>query len=437
LQFQKCIVKFFHQETISYTGETAMLIKTILNKIEKFKSFVYKRCWFKTNEQLIIEVEARKNSHGECVYCGRCCPTYDRQPTRDYEYVPLWGIRTYFRYAPRRVTCIRHGIHVEKVPWAEGKEHLTKSYQLFLACWAKRLSWKDVAVVFKTSWENVYRSIKWVVTYGLAHREWDNVEQIGVDELSVFKGHKYLTCVYQLDKCCRRLLWCGYERKVETLQRFFCEFGEARSAKLRFVMSDMWRPYLRVIKQKAVNALNILDRFHIMKKFNEAIDSVRRLEVRELRGQEKGRALTNGRWLLLKKKDNLTQKQTVRLEQLLKINLSSVKAYIMREDFQRFWNYKSPRWADKFLENWVTRTMKTKLMPMKRVAKMLRSHKELILNWFYANDKLSSGPVEGLNNKAKLAIRKAYGFRTLNCLQIALYHQLGKLKEPPSTHRFC
>jgi len=134
---------------------------------------------------------------------------------------------------------------------------------------------------------------------------------------------------------------------------------------------------------------------------------------------------------------NLSQKQTRRLSELLKINLDSVKAYLLKEDFQQFWLCQSADWAEKFLEDWATRTMQSKLEPMKKVAKMLRSHKALILNWFRANGELSSGPVEGLNNKAKLAMRKAYGFRTVNCLQTALYHQLGSLKEPPFTHRSC
>lgn len=145
------------------------------------------------------------------------------------------------------------------------------------------------------------------------------------------------------------------------------------------------------------------------------------------------------KWALgiVKKVANLTQNQTHKLSELLKINLSSVKAYLLKEDFQRFWAYKSPTWADKFLEDWVTRTMKSKLERMKKVAKTLRSHKELILNWFRADGQLSSGPVEGLNNKAKLAIKKAYGFKSLKCLRIALYHQLGGLVEPPWAHRFC
>jgi transposase len=162
---------------------------------------------------------------------------------------------------------------------------------------------------------------------------------------------------------------------------------------------------LKVIRKKAPNALNISDRFHIMKKFNEAID--------EVRGQE------------------------VRLKELLKTNLTSIKVYLRREDFQRFWRYQMLAWADKFLEDWANRTMHSNIEPMKKVAKMLRSHKDLILNWFRADGKLSSGVVEGLNNKAKLTIRKAYGFRSTEHLQIALYHTLGDLPEPKTTHRFC
>ena len=417
-----------------------MQLKTILNMLEKFKSFVYGKCYFEGKGQkklLVVEVVARKGARGCCPNCHKPSPGYDRQPTRRYQYVPLWNIPVYFEYTPRRINCKKHGIHVEELPWSTGKEQLTKSYQFFLATWAKRLSWLETARAFKTSWESVYRSVKTVVDYGLKNRDWDNVAQIGVDEIAVFKGHKYLTCVYQLDKGARRLLWCGKDRTTKTMLRFFRAFGKERTERIDYVCSDMWAPYLKVIQKKCVNALNILDRFHIAKKFNEAVDEVRREEVKKLKAQGKENVLAKGRFILLKKVANLSSKQTVKLSELLKMNLQSVKAYLMKEDFQRFWQYQKAGWADKFLEDWAERTMKSNVGPMKKVAKMLRRHKPLILNWFKAKGSLSSGPVEGLNNKAKLAMRKAYGFRTLNCLEIALYHQLGKLKEPPVTHRFC
>lgn len=417
-----------------------MLIKTILNKIEKFKSFIYGKItleWINGTEALIVEVKARQNTKGICPKCGKRKPTYDTQPVRLFEYVPVWGIPVYFRYAPRRTDCRGDGALVEVMPWAEGKEHMTKTYMIFLSRWAKRLSWKETAEIFSTSWDSVFRAVRYVVEHGLKHRDLDNIEQIGVDELQIFRGQKYLTLVYQIDKGMRRLLWSGPERKVKTLLRFFRGFGAERCQQLKYVCSDMWAPYLKVIKKKAPQALNILDRFHIMKKFNEAIDEVRREEVRRLRETGQESILINGRWVILKRMENLTDKQVVRLKELLKTNLLSIRAYLMREDFQRFWTYRMPAWAEKFMEDWAQRTMQSNVEPMKKVAKMLRSHKELILNWFKADGELSSGVVEGLNNKAKLTIRKAYGFRSTEHLQIALYHTLGKLPEPKTIHKFC
>ncbi len=417
-----------------------MLIKTLLNKVERFKSFIYGDSKLMTvggSEALVIDIRPRQNSKPECPECGKRGKTYDTQPVRFFEYVPIWSFKVYFRYAPRRVRCPRHGIKVEALLWAYGKEQMTISYQVYLSRWAKRLSWKETADIFRTSWDSVFRAVKFVVDYGLANRSLDNVTEIGVDEIAVFKGQKYLTMVYQLNADAKRLLWCGPERRVKTLLRFFREFGKERSAKLKFVCSDMWAPYLKVIAKKAPNALNILDRFHIMRKFNEAIDEIRRSEVRDFKAAKQDNVLEKGRWLLLKRPENLSEKQTVRLGELLKLNLSSIKGYLLREDFQRFWQYKQMPAAGKFLENWVTRTLQTDLEPMQKVARMLRSHKPLIMNWFKAKGRLSCGAVEGLNLKAKLTIRKAYGFKSLKCLQIALYHELGDLPEPLCLHRFC
>jgi transposase len=417
-----------------------MLIKTLLNKIEHFKSFVYgnsRLTVINGVDALIIEIKARRNSKPECPECGKRGKTHSTQPVRLFEYVPIWAFKVFFSYAPRRVICPAHGVKVEAMPWGYGKEQMTISYQVYLARWAKRLSWKETADIFKTSWDSVFRAVKFVVDYGLANRSLDNVTEIGVDEIAVFKGQKYLTMVYQLNADAKRLLWCGPERRVKTLLRFFREFGKERSAKLKFVCSDMWAPYLKVIAKKAPSALNILDRFHIMRKFNEAIDEIRRSEARDFKAAQQENVLEKGRWLLLKRPENLSEKQTVRLGELLKLNLSSIKGYLLREDFQRFWEYKQMPAAGMFLENWVTRTLQTDLEPMKKVAKMLRSHKPLIMNWFKAKGRLSCGAVEGLNLKAKLTIRKAYGFKSIRCLQIALYHTLADLPEPLCHLRFC
>ena len=141
-------------------------------------------------------------------------------------------------------------------------------------------------------------------------------------------------------------------------------------------------------------------------------------------------------WGLLKRKDNLSTPQRFRLRDLLHYNLATVRAYLLKEDFQQLWEYSSPTWAGKFLDEWCRQTMRSRIEAMKKVARMLRSHRQLILNYFRAKKQLSSGVVEGLNNKAKLTMRKSYGFRTFRITELALYHALGKLPEPQLTHRF-
>ena len=196
----------------------------------------------------------------------------------------------------------------------------------------------------------------------------------------------------------------------------------------------MWKPYLRVIRERCTNALNILDRFHIVAKMNEALDDVRAAEARRLAQDGYQPVLRKTRWCVLKHKANLTSQQRFRLRDLLRYNLKTV---LLKEDFQQFWEYDSPTWAAKFLDGWCQQVMRSRIEPMKKIASTLRSHRELILNYFRARKQFSSGVVEGLNNKAKLTMRKAYGFRTFRVTEIALYHALAKLPEPNATHRFC
>jgi transposase len=416
-----------------------MQLKTILNHVEHFKSFVYgKEEWVEDGDGRRIEVviKARKNGRPICSGCGQPAPGYDRLPARRFEYVPLWAVAVFFVYAMRRVECPGCGVKVEQVPWCDGKNQLTTTYRWFLAGWARRLSWTGVARAFGTTWQNVFRSVNHAVSWGLAHRSLEGIAAIGVDEIQWQRGHKYLTLVYQTDADCRRLLWAGKDRTTKTLLRFFRMLGKERSGQLRFVCSDMWQPYLKVIGKKASQAIHVLDRFHIMAKMNKAIDDVRAAEAKRLQRDGYEPVLKHSRWCLLKREENLTEKQAVKLSELLQYNLQSVRSRLMREDFQRFWEYCYPACAAKFLDEWCTRTMRSKIEPMKKVAQTLRRHRELILNWFRAEGAISAGIVEGLNNKAKLTIRKAYGFRTAEAIEIALYHQLGDLPEPEFTHEF-
>jgi transposase len=418
-----------------------MLIQTILNRIEKQPGFVYRKVTLlqeKGSTVLGIDIWPRARSRAVCSGCGRRCPGYDTLPVRRFEFVPLWGIRVFFLYPLRRVECPRCGVKVERIPWAQGKSPLTSSYAWFLARWAKRLAWKEVAIAFATSWDSVVRSVKTAVAWGLEHRSLQGVTAIGIDEIARGRGqNQYVTLVYQIDAGAKRLLWIGQKRTEKTLRRFFDEFGEERSRALRFICSDMWKPYLRVIAQKAGQAIHVLDRFHIMSHMSKAIDKVRAEEAKKLKAQGKEAVLTGTRWCLLKRPENLTAGQEIKLQELLSCNLKTVRAYLLKEDFQWFWQYVSPAWAGKFLDAWCTRTMRSRLTPMKKVAKMLRAHRGLLLNWFRAKGRVALGAVEGFNNKAKVTTKRAYGFRGYDLLELALYHTLGDLPEPQFTHEFC
>jgi transposase len=306
-----------------------------------------------------------------------------------------------------------------------------------LARWAKRLSWQEVATVFRTSWNSVYRAVTLAVLWGLANRSLDRITAVGVDEIQWRKGHKYLTLVYQIQQGCKRLLWVAADRTEESLRDFFGVLGKARAAALEFACSDMWKPYLKVIAECAGQAVHVLDRYHVMAKMNKAIDEVRADEAKRLKRDGYEPVLKHSRWVLLKRPEHLTETQSVKLKELLRYNLKAVRAYLLREEFQRFWTYRSAAWAGRFLDEWCAKVLRSRIEPMTKVARTLRAHRELLLNWFRARGQVSAGAVEGLNYNAKLTMRQAYGFHTLRGVKIALYHRLGDLPEPEFAHEFC
>lgn len=413
-----------------------MLLQTILNHVQPCKSFCYQSaCFEDAGKRIVVTMRSRKNGRPICSGCGRKGPGYDRLKARRYAFVPLWNLPVFLCYAPRRVQCPRCGVKVEEVPWAEGKSRHCTVYVWFLAAWAKLLAWQQVARSYGTSWNTVHRAVAAAVLWGRARRSLEGIGAIGVDEIAWQKGHHYLTLVYQIDAGQKRLLHVSAGRTKDSLADFFKTLGQARAEQLRFACSDLWGPYLDGIDRYSM-AVNILDRFHIMKHMNEAIDEIRRQEMSKARREGYATVLKHSRWCLLKRRENLTSKQVVKLKELLKYNLPPVKAHLLREDFQRFWTYKTKQWARRFLQDWCVRVMKTDLEPMKRVARMLLKHAELLLNWFEAQGALSSGSVEGLNYKVKLAMRKAYGYRSLDVIKTVLYHQLGHLPEQQFTHRF-
>jgi transposase len=234
---------------------------------------------------------------------------------------------------------------------------------------------------------------------------------LGIDKIQYQRGHKYLTLVYQIDAGGRRLLFVGKDRKVKTLLRFFYRFGKKRSQKLQAICSDLWKPYLKVIKRKVPECVHILDRFHVMKYLNDAVDQTRRAETAQLKRDGYEPILEKSRWCLLKNKNNQKRSQLAKLRELVQYNLKTMRCYLLKESFQHLWTYKTRWGAKRFLKTWTTDAMRSKLPELKKIAKRLRKHQELLLNYFSFKERLSNGVVEGFNLKAKLTMRKSFGFK--------------------------
>jgi len=414
-----------------------MLLTRLLNACHHFPGFVYQGARLvEATKTIEIDVRPRLGSKPCCSVCDKPAPCYDHLRERRFEFIPIWGFAVVLLYRMRRVDCERCGVKVEAVPWGIGKHTLCNAYMLYLAHWARKLSWKETAQSFHTSWEKVAQAVEYVVQWGLTHRQLGPICAIGVDEIQYGRGHQYLTLVYQIEAGCVRLLWVGKERTTESFEQFFTLIGKELAEKIQFVCSDMWKPYLHLIEKHCTNALNILDRFHIVAKLNLAIDEVRASEARRLVQDGFDPVLKKSRWCLLKRRENLTDKQQVKLRELLRYNLKSVRAYLLKEYFQQFWDYDSPTWAGKFLDQWCIQVMRSRIDPLKKFVRTMRAHRELLLNYFRARKAFSSGIIEGLNNKAKVTMRKAYGFRTFKMAELSLYHVLGKLPEPKLAHSF-
>ena len=408
-----------------------MLVESLIRNTMELQGYKVEAVTGNTSG-LIAQLAADRRYAPRCSRCGQPARYRDTRAVREFRHVPLWGIPVVLRYRPRRVIGRRcPGVSIEQIPWASGKHRFTRELMVTLATWARTLPWTQVAKLFDCAWGTVSAAVKDAVAYGLANRDLGELTHIGIDEISRKRGHVYVTNVYDL--ITKRLIWSGEGRSEDTLRTFFDFLGPERIANLRGICCDMWQPYIDVIKGRAPQAVLVFDKFHIVRHLMDAVDQIRRDEIRE-KGAEFKQLVARTRYVWLKNPWNLTDKQAARLSQLESLNLKINRAYLLKEAFREFWNYHRAGWALRYLKRWFWWATHSRLPPMRDFAWMLRRHEEGILNYFRVP--IHNGTVEGLNNKAKIVIHKAYGFRTAQTYICNLYHCLGDLPMPEIMHRF-
>jgi transposase len=366
--------------------------------------------------RLIAEIEWME---GRALGCGGCSRrtkrVHSRRPLREWRDLRV-------REQPRRIRCRGCGVRLERLPWADPWQRITQALSRALAELSRKLSWKETAIHFGVDWKTVASAVKRAVAWGLKHRPWRPLRAIGIDEVSRSKGQRYLTLVYDLDR--RRLVWIGENRDIATMEKFFQWLGPRRGRAIQIVCCDMWSVYIDAVRKNLPQATLAFDRFHVVQHLNQAVDEVRRQTWRQMTGEEKT-AFKRTRWIWLKNPWNLQPKERRRLSQLCRKNQPIVRAYYLKEAFQRFWDYLSEGWARPYLKHWLWWASHSRLEPFRDFARLVQNHLDGILSW--TRLRVSNGALEGMNNKVKVVAHRAYGYRTTNTYITAIWHGCGDL----------
>jgi transposase len=378
-------------------------------------------------EGVVIRLRPRSRKP-RCGKCGRRCPGYDRSPSRRWRHLALGRWPFWLEYAPRRVNCARCGVMVEQVPWAAHGSRFTREFEEMTAYLAQRMDQTAVRVLMGIDWRTVGAIVARIVKERLDPQRLEELYVIGVDEISFRRHHNYITVV--VDHARRRVVWTGEGKSSETLERFFTELGPERSGKIETATIDMSQAYITVLRDRAPQAQIVFDRFHVQKLASEAVDEVRREQVRKAKGTDQAGWIKDTRFALLKNPWNLTGMERLRLSSVQQHNRPLYRAYLLKETLAKTLDYLQLARAKKALGQWLSWATRSRLAPFVKLAKTIKRHKDGVLA--YIPSRQTNGLTEGLNNKTRLITRRAYGFHSAEPLEAMIHLCCGGIRlDPP------
>lgn len=306
----------------------------------------------------------------------------------------------------------------ESLEWLADNPFYTKRFSFWVGRRCRVSTIQDVARETHLDWKTIKTLEKQYMETQLRRAGTPGPQVIGIDELSVRKGHTYRIIVSDLVR--QRSIWFGgTDRSEASMNLFFEWLGEKKSRKIRLVVMDMWKPFRNACASHVPGAAVLYDKFHALRHLGEALDKVRRSEYARLRGEDR-RFIKGQRYTLLSHRENLSLDGKKALRTLLKANKRLQTAYLLKESFGQLWDYRSVAWARKFFENWRVSLKGQKLEPFEKFAKMIDSHWEGIAAYCLPENKVSLGFVEGLNNKIRVFQRRAYGLRDEEYLRLKI-----------------
>ncbi len=377
---------------------------------------------------LILQVRpARRNPR--CGRCGKAAPGYDRRKDCSYwRHLGFGRFALWLGYAPRRVECVDCGVMTEEVPWAPSESRFSWEFEEMTAYLAQITDKSTVTKMMGVAWRTVGRIVARVVERRIDASRLENLRAIGVDEFSYRKRHHYLTVVVDHDR--RRIVWAKEGRSYEVLKSFLQTLGIDRCFNIKTVTIDMAAGYQKAIEEWLPQADIVFDRFHVQKLASDAVDEVRRSIVRELQGSDEAKDVKGTRFVLLKKPEDLSPSEKLKLSAVQETNQRLYRAYLLKETLADTLDYLQPARARVALWDWLAWASRSRLKPFVRVARTIRKHFEGIIA--YVKTRFTNGLVEGLNNKLRMITRRAFGFHSPEPLIGMLFLTCGGIQlDPP------
>lgn len=402
-----------------------MTTRTVVTKLLRFKGLRVSSCWSEGHDSFVVAVKPHKNGR-RCPECGRRCTIVQTLPARRWRDVQVCARTVWLHYSPREIRCPTHGRRLEEIPWAERHARVTYRFEYLMLRYCQIMTQKAAAELLHVASSTLSDLLHRTITRIREGHRIRDLKTIGIDEISYAKGHKYATVIYDLDRAC--VVWIGEGKGRETVDRFFSQtLSSYQRANVRRACSDMSEAYMGAIRDHCPSATLVIDRFHIVKALNAAIDEVRKEQWREASKHDR-KALKGLRWILYRHSSTRSRKDNRVLRDLEKANRRIYRAWRLKDEFEHFWTYLTPWAARRFLKSWTTAALRSRLAPLQKFVHTLRIHIDGVLAFISTG--LTNAVAEGLNRIARMVNNRASGFRSLHAFTDMIFLTIGDVDLP-------
>ena len=405
-----------------------MTAMKFVSKLFKFKGFgAVDVCFEGHGEEAAVVVAVKPQRNGcRCPECGRRGKIVQVMEFCRWRDVRVCGRTLWLHHAPREIRCPTHGRRVEEVPWAAPSAQVSYRFEYLLLTYCQWMTQAAAARLLGLAPSTLSEQLHRIIERRRTGHRIRRLKTLGIDEISYAKGHKYATLVYDLERS--RVVWVGQGKARETIDTFFRDHLSAfQKDRIRWACCDLSETFIGAIRQHGPNAQLVLDRFHVVKALNEAVDEVCKEQWRQACGEDR-KLLKGLRWVLLHHSAQRSRKDRRTLQTLEKANRRIYRAWRLKDEFEHFWRYRA-RWAaERFLKEWTKAALRSRLEPLRTFVNTVRKHAAGITA--FVDTHLTNAAAEGLNRIIRMVKNRASGFKTLDAFADLIYLCVGDLDIP-------